>query len=81
LMVKQLKNRYNDAGARQRFVISVNRAKMKFTDADPAAQALISTGIAGAGVTPGPMPGGGSPPPTSPFGGMSKPGGTGPLKI
>jgi len=57
---------------------------MKFSDADPAAQALISTGIAGAGVTPGPMPGGGAPPPgiaTSPFGGRSKPGGTGPLKI
>lgn len=80
--IKQLKNRYNDAGAMQRFVISVNRPKMKFTDADPAAQALISTGIAGAGVTPGPMPGGGAPPPTSPFGGSSsKPGRTGPLKI
>jgi hypothetical protein len=33
IMVKQLKNRYNDPNLNKRFVVGVDRAKMKFFDA------------------------------------------------
>jgi len=42
LMVKQLKNRYGDPSAYRRFVIGVDRSKMKLFDLDPAAQKGIS---------------------------------------
>ena len=38
LMVKQLKNRYNDPTANKRFVIGVDRAKMKLYDLEQSAQ-------------------------------------------
>jgi len=42
LMVKQLKNRYNDPTINKRFVIGVDRAKMKLYDLEAAAQKNIS---------------------------------------
>jgi hypothetical protein len=38
LMVKQLKNRYNDPTANKRFMIGVDRAKMKLYDLEQSAQ-------------------------------------------
>lgn len=38
IMVKQLKNRYNDPGANKRFVIGVDRSKMKLYDVEESAQ-------------------------------------------
>ena len=38
LMVKQLKNRYNDPTVYKRFVIGIDRAKMKLYDCDQSAQ-------------------------------------------
>jgi len=32
IMVKQLKNRYNDLNVNRRFVLGINRSKMKFYD-------------------------------------------------
>ena len=40
MMVKQLKNRYNDPTFKKRFVIGVNRSKMRLYDADEAEQTL-----------------------------------------
>lgn len=40
LMVKQLKNRYNDPTKNKRFVIGIDRAKMKLFDVDERAQTL-----------------------------------------
>ena len=40
LMVKQLKNRYNDPTKNKRFVVGVDRAKMKLFDVDERAQTL-----------------------------------------
>ena len=39
VLVKQLKNRYNDLSTNKRFVVGVNRAKMKFYDVEEEAQA------------------------------------------
>jgi archaellum biogenesis ATPase FlaH len=41
LMVKQLKNRYNDPTSNKRFIIGVDRAKMKLFDVEQSAQSLI----------------------------------------
>lgn len=41
LMVKQLKNRYTDPSKNRRFVIGVDRAKMRLYDVDESAQDLI----------------------------------------
>ena len=38
IMVKQLKNRYNDPGANKRFVVGIDRAKMKLYDCEQEAQ-------------------------------------------
>ena len=38
IMVKQLKNRYNSLDTNKRFVIGVDRAKMKLFDAEVSAQ-------------------------------------------
>jgi hypothetical protein len=38
MMVKQLKNRYNDPTSNRRFVIGVDRAKMKLYDVEQTAQ-------------------------------------------
>ena len=40
MMVKQLKNRYNDPTANKRFVIGVDRSKMRLFDVDPNEQTL-----------------------------------------
>ena len=44
IMVKQLKNRYNDPGMHKRFVIGVDRSKMKLYDVEESAQSLIGGG-------------------------------------
>ena len=41
IMVKQLKNRYNDPTAYRRFVVGIDRSKMKLFDAEESAQDLI----------------------------------------
>jgi hypothetical protein len=41
IMVKQLKNRYNDLSHYKRFVIGVERAKMKLFDVDGATDDLV----------------------------------------
>ena len=41
LMIKQLKNRYNDPSHHKRFVIGVDRAKMRLYDLDMSAQKSI----------------------------------------
>ena len=43
LAVKQLKNRYNDPTYKKRFVIGVDRSKMRLFDVDQAEQTLIDT--------------------------------------
>ena len=37
-MVKQLKNRYNDPTIRKRFVVGIDRAKMRLYDCEQTAQ-------------------------------------------
>jgi len=45
MLVKQLKNRYNDPTINKRFVIGIDRAKMKLYDVNQAAQGdLVDTG-------------------------------------
>ena len=41
LMVKQLKNRYNDPTFHKRFIIGVDRARMKLYDVEASAQTLL----------------------------------------
>ena len=41
ILVKQLKNRYNDPNMHKRFVISVDRSKMKLSDAPDAKENLV----------------------------------------
>jgi hypothetical protein len=38
ILVKQLKNRYNDPTVNKRFIIGIDRAKMKLYDVDQTAQ-------------------------------------------
>lgn len=45
MMVKQLKNRYNDPGVNKKFVVGVDRAKMRLYDVESNAQDLIDSGI------------------------------------
>jgi replicative DNA helicase len=42
IMVKQLKNRYNDPGKHKRFVIGVDRSRMRLYDVDEAQSNLIN---------------------------------------
>jgi len=37
-MVKQLKNRYNDGNVNKRFVVGIDRAKMRLYDCEQSAQ-------------------------------------------
>ena len=46
LMVKQLKNRYNDPTKYKRFVIGIDRARMKLYDVEESAQSDIVTDMA-----------------------------------
>jgi hypothetical protein len=41
IMVKQLKNRYNDPSSNKRFIIGVDRSRMKLYDVEESAQSLI----------------------------------------
>ena len=46
LMVKQLKNRYNDPTFHKRFMIGVDRAKMRLYDVESSAQSnIVDSGI------------------------------------
>lgn len=46
IMVKQLKNRYNDPAMNKRFVIGVDRSRMKLYDCEQSAQDdIIDTGV------------------------------------
>jgi hypothetical protein len=40
IMVKQLKNRYNDPGMHRRFIVGIDRPKMRLYDVEQAAQDL-----------------------------------------
>jgi hypothetical protein len=42
LMVKILKNRYNDPNLHKRFVVGVDRSRMKFFDVEENAQTLVN---------------------------------------
>ena len=44
MMVKQLKNRYNDPTMYKRFVIGVDRARMKLYDTESSAQVDVMDG-------------------------------------
>jgi len=45
ILVKQLKNRYNDLATKRKFVVGINRSKMKLYDVEESAQnGLIGTG-------------------------------------
>jgi hypothetical protein len=44
IIVKQLKNRYNDLNLYKRFVIGVDRSKMKLYDVEASAQTLSDSG-------------------------------------
>ena len=44
LMVKQLKNRWGDTNYLKRFIIGIDRAKMKLFDAEDSAQDLVNDG-------------------------------------
>jgi hypothetical protein len=45
IMVKQLKNRYSNPDTNKRFVLGLDKAKMKFYDAEQTAQSdLIDSG-------------------------------------
>jgi len=41
-MIKQLKNRYADPTRNKRFMIGVDRARMKLFDLDPSAQTQLT---------------------------------------
>ena len=44
--MKQLKNRYNDVSSLKRFVLGIDRSKMKLFDLDDSAQAeLVNTDL------------------------------------
>jgi len=45
MMVKQLKNRYNDPTMNKKFVIGVDRSRMKFFDVEQSAQNLVEQQI------------------------------------
>ena len=44
ILVKQLKNRYNDAAVNKKFILGLNRSKMKFSDVDSSQQTLVDAG-------------------------------------
>lgn len=44
IMVKQLKNRYNDPSTNKKFVIGIDRSKMKLYDVEDSAQDIVDSG-------------------------------------
>jgi hypothetical protein len=51
IMIKQLKNRYSDPGTNKRFVVGIDRSKMRLFDAEEDAQ----DGIIGSGIPDKPL--------------------------
>jgi hypothetical protein len=48
ILVKQLKNRYNDVNVLKRFVLGIDRSKMRLFDLDQAAQdELVNMNLSG----------------------------------
>jgi replicative DNA helicase len=45
IMIKQLKNRYNDPNKNKRFVVGIDRSKMRLYDVEPSDQTLVDDGI------------------------------------
>ena len=45
LLIKQLKNRYNDPTQNKRFVVGIDRSKMRLYDVEDSAQTLASDEI------------------------------------
>jgi len=46
ILVKQLKNRYNDPTIRKRFVVGIDRAKMRLYDCEQSAQVdVVDNGV------------------------------------
>jgi hypothetical protein len=45
IMVKQLKNRYNDPNKHKRFVVGIDRSKMRLYDVEGTDQTLMDDGI------------------------------------
>ena len=45
IMIKQLKNRYNDPNRNKRFVVGIDKSKMRLYDAEATDQTLIDDGI------------------------------------
>ena len=41
IMVKQLKNRYNDTASNRKFLLNINRAKMKLQDVESGGNTII----------------------------------------
>jgi len=41
IMVKQLKNRYNDPNFKKRFVVSIDRSRMRLYDADQPEEGVV----------------------------------------
>lgn len=52
VMVKQLKNRYNDVGLYKRFVIGIDRSKMRLYDVEESAQSNIMQDMSPASALP-----------------------------
>ena len=45
IMVKQLKNRYNDPTMNKRFCLGIDRSKMRLYDVDEAQKDLVDAGV------------------------------------
>ena len=44
VQVKQLKNRYNDPSQNKKFIIGIDKSKMKLYDVEASAQDLVDSG-------------------------------------
>jgi hypothetical protein len=44
IMVKQLKNRYNDPSLNKKFIIGIDKSKMKLYDVEQSAQNIVDSG-------------------------------------
>ena len=44
IMVKQLKNRYNDPTVHKRFILGIDRAKMRLYDCEQSEQNIVDNG-------------------------------------
>ena len=53
IMIKQLKNRYNDVSTHKRFTVGIDRSKMRLYDiADPLANITVDSGASPVVSTP-----------------------------